>query len=239
MEKFLLKIDSWCKWDRLRATGNSRLVRLTILVPVFGYLILFNDTIIRYLELSNIYFKDAFIEQSFSIFYRLYFFYFGFTFLAIAALIYWFWCPPLIQSYGSAAEFYRVEGPTTDERRLRLMALTILRPQFSETCTKRGLELEPFWISLGRTRPEGMTDAQARVFWEEMDRFIAQRAKGAESEKAHIMTQFFVPQKSARPILRRVVFSLYAAGFIILAVPTIHAFISVTTTVLERLSHAS
>lgn len=145
--------------------------------------------------------------------------------------------PPLIQSYGSAAEFYRVEGPTTDERRLRHMALTILRPQFSEVCAKRGIDLEAFWTSSGKVRPVGISETQGRVFWEEMDGHVGKMAQGAESKKAYIMTQYFIPQKFAKPMLRRAVFVLYTVGFLILSVPTVHAFMSVVATVVERLSH--
>jgi len=40
-------------WDILRKVGQSRLIGLTILVPVIGYMILFNDHLIHWFELSK------------------------------------------------------------------------------------------------------------------------------------------------------------------------------------------
>ena len=40
-------------WRLLRSIGNSRAAKLTILIPLIGYLILLNDTVIKHLELSE------------------------------------------------------------------------------------------------------------------------------------------------------------------------------------------
>jgi hypothetical protein len=40
------------KWDSLRGLGQSRIVSLTVLAPFIGYLIIFNQYVARYLELS-------------------------------------------------------------------------------------------------------------------------------------------------------------------------------------------
>src|SRR5262245_23714640 len=114
-------VDRHSSWDKLRTLGNARLVKLTVLVPLIGYMILFNDQLLRYLELSSPYFHDAFIGGevagtgglSLSLAYRLYLFYFGFTFLALGALLYEFRCPWQVKRHGTAAEFVRVEGPIT------------------------------------------------------------------------------------------------------------------------------
>src|SRR5260370_41669929 len=40
-------------WRLLRSIGNSKAAKLTILIPLVGYLILLNDTVIKHLELSE------------------------------------------------------------------------------------------------------------------------------------------------------------------------------------------
>jgi len=40
------------KWDVLRGLGQSRVVSITIFAPFIGYLILFNQYVAQYLELS-------------------------------------------------------------------------------------------------------------------------------------------------------------------------------------------
>jgi len=38
---------------------NSQLVKLTILVPLLGCIILFNEELVKYLELTSSYFRDV------------------------------------------------------------------------------------------------------------------------------------------------------------------------------------
>ena len=45
--------DPWWQvhWTVLRPVGNSIIVKLTILVPAIGYLIIFNDKLVGYVDL--------------------------------------------------------------------------------------------------------------------------------------------------------------------------------------------
>ena len=40
-------------WDELRTLGQSRAVKLTILMPLIGYMIISNEQLIGYFELSR------------------------------------------------------------------------------------------------------------------------------------------------------------------------------------------
>jgi hypothetical protein len=41
------------KWSLLRTVGNLTAVRLTILIPLVGYLIIFNANVVKYLDLAK------------------------------------------------------------------------------------------------------------------------------------------------------------------------------------------
>jgi hypothetical protein len=41
------------RWTVLRDIGNSAPAKLTILIPLVGYLIIFNEHVLKYLELSH------------------------------------------------------------------------------------------------------------------------------------------------------------------------------------------
>ena len=111
------------KWDRLRKLGNSSFSKLTLLLPIVGYLILFNDEIISNLELSAEYVGQSilvtfladgslsdemlgYLSNSM----RLYCLYFGLLAIALATLLYQFYCPEIIKDFSSPGEYVRSEG---------------------------------------------------------------------------------------------------------------------------------
>ena len=47
------------KWSLLRTVGNLTAVRLTVLIPLVGYLIIFNENVVKYLDLAKEFFAFA------------------------------------------------------------------------------------------------------------------------------------------------------------------------------------
>ena len=41
------------KWTLLRTVGNLTVIRLTVFIPLIGYLIIFNDVLLKNLELAK------------------------------------------------------------------------------------------------------------------------------------------------------------------------------------------
>ena len=99
---------TFLRWGVLRSIGNSATVKLTILIPVIGYLILFNDTLVGYLNLARNLFDATAVPGSVS--WRLLFLYFGLSLTAVASIIYAMFCPNVIKRFGSSAEFIAEEG---------------------------------------------------------------------------------------------------------------------------------
>ncbi|SEA23809.1 hypothetical protein SAMN05660964_01198 [Thiothrix caldifontis] len=105
-------------WVALRKIGKSKIVGMTIFIPFFGYMILFNDQFVHLFSLSKELFLDDYSSNtSVALDFakegknRLFYFYFGFTFLGIASLIYKLSCPSLINDYGSDRDFIKEELP--------------------------------------------------------------------------------------------------------------------------------
>src|SRR5688572_14707224 len=111
--------NDWYRWDALRKLGNHRLVQLTIVVPIVGYMILLNKDLAGYYTL---FFDDERVGVS----YRLYCLYFGFTVLGVASLIFNLLCPKLVKEYGSAAAFVASEAHITSPDRLKDMVSALV-----------------------------------------------------------------------------------------------------------------
>jgi hypothetical protein len=191
--------NDWYRWDALRKLGNQRLVQLTVLVPIVGYLILLNKKMAGYYAL----YFDA---EPAGISYRLYCLYFGFSVLGVASLVFSWFCPRLVKEYGSAAAFVAAEERITSPRRLSEMLEALL-------ASRRSLPQVP------------MTDPK-EAEWKTHD-YEEYLHELAEVNPQLLMTEFFVPLKDTMPRARFTVFALYGIGFAILAVPTVEVFVRV------------
>jgi hypothetical protein len=93
------------RWGALRLFGNSPLARATIVVPLIGYFVLFNEHIFGYLKLHTSFCEGVGCEIS----WRLYCVYFGCCAVALASALYGWRCPPIVKKYPGAAEFFETE----------------------------------------------------------------------------------------------------------------------------------
>jgi hypothetical protein len=80
------------RWNSLRGIGNSPVARASIAVPILGYLILFHRDLIDYLKMHAQFCDGCTVS------WRLHFLYFGSCFFALGALVYGFYCPPLLST---------------------------------------------------------------------------------------------------------------------------------------------
>jgi ABC-type multidrug transport system fused ATPase/permease subunit len=103
-------------WETLKLIGKSKVVGLTSLIPFVGYLLLFNENIISYISLSRE-FAGAASEVSATIS-RLYYLYFGLTFLGISSILYLFFCPKEIKENISEYEYSNKEVNVMTHARL-------------------------------------------------------------------------------------------------------------------------
>jgi hypothetical protein len=91
-------------WTDLRAISNSYAARATILIPLIGYLVLFNDNVIHYLEIARE--LDPAANPG-RISARLLWVYFGLCTVSVGALLYAIWCPYEVKTHGDAMSFIK------------------------------------------------------------------------------------------------------------------------------------
>jgi hypothetical protein len=72
---------------------------MTVFIPLIGYIIIFHEHILPYLQLSRDIFGDP------PHLWRLYFVYFGLCFLAAGSIIYQWRCPPDVKHFASALDY--------------------------------------------------------------------------------------------------------------------------------------
>lgn len=105
---------SWCmvpKWSTLRPVGNLWVTRLTVLIPIVGYMIIFNSELARYMELIAELSSTQPQHFHLSVPPRLFQMYFGLCFIATGSVIYSLCCPAIVKRNASEAEFAGSEGP--------------------------------------------------------------------------------------------------------------------------------
>lgn len=95
-------------WSSLTKLGESKLVKMTMFIPIFGYLILFNENVIHFfsptLEISNL---NSSLVENVDGKTKLYYIYFGLTFLGLATFLYQVTCPNLIKQYSSVRGYIK------------------------------------------------------------------------------------------------------------------------------------
>jgi hypothetical protein len=115
-EELLKRGQVFVSWRLLRSIGNSKAAKLTILIPLIGYLILLNDIVVKHLELS----EAVFGAPTGATLTKLLIIYCGLIFVAIASIIF-LACPQEIKRYGSSAEYVAGEEPFMSDRTMGIL----------------------------------------------------------------------------------------------------------------------
>jgi hypothetical protein len=91
------------RWSDLRRIGNSSVARASVVMPVVGYMIIFNNEIIEFLKIhSN-------ICRGCPISWRLYMLYFSSCSFASGAALYSVFCPATVKLYAGARDYFEGE----------------------------------------------------------------------------------------------------------------------------------
>ena len=114
-------LNEYSRWSKLRGFGQSYLVRASILMPAFGYILLLNEQLQQLL--TKIKFDNWLLEHlppwilnwllkhfpSWPSTWRIWFLFFGTSCLAIASILFSLFCPTEIKQYGSAFQMASAE----------------------------------------------------------------------------------------------------------------------------------
>jgi hypothetical protein len=100
-------------WLQVRSVSNSTAARLTILIPIVGYWIIFNEAVATKLI----------FDTNATVSWRLFATYFGLCFIAAASGIYQALCPREVKQYSSPTEYIAAVSPhmsDIEEKRVRV-----------------------------------------------------------------------------------------------------------------------
>ena len=197
------------EWDKLHALGSSRLVQLTVILPVIGYLILFSESLHQHLALYVDVGSDP-VE------WRLYFLYFGFCALSVGALIFAWQCPEEIKTHGAGFAFVEREKPVYRSNNYRVGEL-------QRTLVGLRLGLIP-----RGGRLYAPTRGQIESLKQQYERAIAEEGSIGHLPIEQLMLEYFVALKESKRAWRTAARSAYDFGFVLLAVPTLSVFWSVS-----------
>ena len=184
-------------WVRLRFVSNSTAAKATILVPVIGYLILFNQSVVEFLNLA----KDLDGYSGASVSYRLILIYLGLCGVSVGVLIYGYYCPNEVKHYGAAASYVAGDGPTLRGWVIEEIERKVAsNPEYNARREEMGRVLQ---------RP---VDSR-----EEME-------KSVEKYRLEILHLYFDFMNRSHPWARAFVVVFYALGFGLLAIPSFQVF---------------
>lgn len=216
------RLEPLTKWDSLRFVGQSKLVGLSILVPVFGYMILFNQNLLEYYTLItdvndplNRVIDEAQISEAVTA--RLYFLYYGFTFVGLGSLLYFTNCHRLIKLYRNLPEFIAAEINTSPQRAGNIADM-LLQESTRWPASRRILD--------GMNLPNEQLEFISKRYSQELDdqKMIAKEV----ALRKQLMTAEWAIRNDQKPRLRITISALYVIGFLLLAVPSVELFIKIT-----------
>lgn len=210
-QQLLSFLEDHSRWIRLRALGNSGLVRSSVLMPAFGYILLLNDSVQTYLTIKY----DGWLLNYLPATWRIWLLFYGSFALAIASLLFAWRCPQEIKRYESS--FVMADAETEHQSRLGQL----------EACQAKLIALYA-----GLSKWEG--DLHGRTRPETLD-----RASHSFADKSHDIAIWMVHQWQIRniqqPHLRMFILCLFWIGFILLAIPAVWTLILVTIVAARRL----
>jgi hypothetical protein len=194
------------KWTSLAALGNAKAVQLTALIPVIGYMIIFNRALLEYMELGLQYLNaDETVKQGSGVpldrftAVNLYFLYFGLCALGVGSLLFRLSCPEIFKKYNDAASFVLTEQAITTQRTMDLY-------QHDFSSYGATIDRNKYSTINGDMRTDVM-----RTYYQTLDQHSV-------------------------PILRLVVAVLFAIGFALLTWPSLRVLYAVAQSLLSLLA---
>jgi hypothetical protein len=101
-------LETRSRWSKLRDLGQSNLVKASVLMPVFGYLLLLNEHVHHYLIIQ--YDADWPFNYLPSM-WRVWMLFYGSFLLAMGSILFTGWCPVEIKRYASEYSLVDTERP--------------------------------------------------------------------------------------------------------------------------------
>jgi hypothetical protein len=122
-------LEAKSRWSQLKSLGGSSIVRASVLMPAFGYILLLNENVHQYLTVKY----DGLLLHYLPALWRIWLLFYGSFALAIGTILYSSFCPREIKRYQSSFEMADREadhqanlGQSEDEKRALKRAYALL-----------------------------------------------------------------------------------------------------------------
>lgn len=185
-------------WDRLRIIGNSKLIKLTTIMPLVGYLIVFNQHVVTALHLDNSIFANITNEFLIS---KLKLLYFGLFFTGMGSALFIIFCPAKIKQYSDAVELAN--------REMHFLPV----PQFYSLVTDLSRVRNPTYLN------HDLDDYR--------DLLTTSEGEALEALKIQVLTEWYWSQSHQFPVARWAALLCFSCGFLLLFYPSVTSIMSV------------
>jgi hypothetical protein len=204
------------RWSKLRELGQSNLVKASVLMPVFGYLLLLNDNVHQYLTIQ---YDAGWPFNRLPSMWRVWMLFYGSFFVAMGSLLFAWRCPTEVKRYASEFQMVDTERDqrghqyhtehTTDELRVLYTAMS----QWENTILNLPkLQLDRTNLGIGTSPDLPSGDALGGM-----------------------LTYIWKVHNIKWPKWRIFIYLLFRAGIILLAVPAGFTFLQVTLLVAKHI----
>lgn len=204
-----ISIPSCPTWYDLRGLGRSPISRMTILIPVFGSIILFSTAANDFINLSAA-FLDMDPERAVQISRRNSFFiYFGLLIFSVSTLAYNAFCPVVVKEFRTEYEYYEAESKIITKGR----ANTLQKELNAEHKADLTFSFDLTADNQKAARAIGFQDnttSENREFW--------LRAKS--QPVADLLQKHYSIENQSKIRTRRAIYGAYLTAFGFIAIPS-------------------
>ena len=194
-----LILPRFIHWSAVNTLSNSFAARATILIPLIGYLILFNEKMADYLNLIGVLNAN---DNHYGVSLRLLSLYMGLCFIAAAVMVYSLRCPREIKGYSTAPDFIAKVQGTISGPSLRIIEVMV--------SSDPSMEDEFEGLRMVRVNTSGITidtDKEAYI--------------------TGLLFLYFQLLDESRQYSRFLCLMLYALGFVFVSIPSLKIFVKV------------
>ncbi len=220
--------NSWPKWEVLRRFGNSYLVRASVIMPLLGYFILFNDEIVRFIRLDILLGVDARTRLDGTQLMNIRFVYFGLFFLGVGSAVYSVFCPEIIKNHNDSTAYVRADYDLMSYKDIRdiLDTMSETYPRYLQFKKLRGQldrdRTQVSFVTMGSNQP-GRQKVESEL-WDRREIYI------------RAMKYYYNVARRLSPTAFWFSFGLFSIGVILLAIPSITLFLRILRSTLESAS---
>lgn len=250
---YLAKFLDFIVWSELARLGTARIVKLTIFIPIFGYLIIFNQHIHNKLGWDLNLSGDLFLSPAG----RMYALYYAFTFIAVGSILFNlpFGCPSVVARNDDVLTYIERKSEILSNsefreicRKIRSRRLTyvdnivaeLLNKQYDirhfDDAKKESIifnlsiitrDCELYFLTLRRPDATPIRDPS------EQNNITSIHQHDVTPNLLKIE---YIKLNNSKPILRSIIAILYAIGLVVVTLTSLEVFFKVSITVYESLS---